>query len=66
MTRLYIRDDNHELWFFEDGRIRMLLAEYDEDGNLDEQNGYPASSWEDAVRLLNEEGYITDEEEEDD
>jgi hypothetical protein len=62
MPRLYVRDDEGELWFLEDGRIRMLSAEY-VDGVLDPYNGYPAGSWEDAVRLLNQYGYVCNKEE---
>jgi hypothetical protein len=55
MNRLYIRDDAGMLWFFEDGRIRLLASEDVP------QNGYPANDWTDAIRLLNEMGYITNE-----
>lgn len=58
MNRLYVRDDEGELWFLEDGRIRMLGAEFKADGALDVENGYHANSWEEAIKLLNEYGYI--------
>lgn len=58
MPRLYVRDDEGELWFLEDGRIRMLGAELDCNGDIDPENGYPANSWAKAIKLLNEQGYI--------
>lgn len=56
LERFYIRDDMGELWFLEGGRIRLVSGEREEYG---EYNGYPVSSWEDAIKLLNNYGYIT-------
>lgn len=56
MPRLFVRDDEGELWFYEGGRIRMLACD-----EGDPENGYFASDWEDAILKLNEMGYITEE-----
>jgi len=55
--RIYVRDDLEHAWFFEDGRIRCVLAELDPDP--ENENGYPCDSLEDGIKLLNEYGYIT-------
>jgi hypothetical protein len=57
LKRLYVRDDVGELWFLEDGRIRMLSSEW-VCGEFDRENGYPANSWEEAIQILNDAGYI--------
>jgi len=53
---IYIRDDLGHVWFFGDGSIRCMLAELELNHN---ENGYPCSSLEDGIKILNDEGYIT-------
>ena len=55
---IYVRDDLGHAWYFADGSIRLVLAELDGDVPF-EENGYPCSNLEEGIALLNDEGYIT-------
>jgi hypothetical protein len=52
---LFVRDDEGMVWFFLNGRIRLLEAEQE----MGSENGYPCSSFENGIDLLNKAGYIT-------
>jgi len=47
-----VRDDCGYLWCFDGKRVYMPLVD-DEEGS-----GYPCSSWDEAIELLNKYGYI--------
>jgi len=55
--KLYIRDDNGHSWYFENGAMRLVLA--DLEGIPYDQNGYPCNSLEEGIAILNENEFIT-------
>lgn len=57
---VYIRDDLGMAWSFDGERVYNILAEMEMQESEDaEQNGYPCESWDEAIQMLNEYGYIT-------
>lgn len=60
MKKHSIIDDCGYEWRWNGVRVYMVEAEKEmrQNGEDVEQNGYPANSWEDAVKLLEEYGYI--------
>lgn len=60
MKTLYIRDDLGHAWAFDGERVYCVAAELEmaETGET-QDNGYPCDSWEEAVEILNDGGYIT-------
>lgn len=52
---IYIRDDLGHAWYFRDGKIRCVLSDLE----LGEENGYDCNSFEDGIKFLNENGYIS-------
>jgi hypothetical protein len=58
-----IVDDEGYVWAWNGRRIFCLQAEEEfiEEGIPISQNGYPAKTWDDAVKLLITDGYISDD-----
>lgn len=60
---LLVRDDEGELWYFRDGKIRMIAAEIESSGMFErEENGYWCDSLEDGIDYLIDAGYLSNRE----
>ena len=60
---LLVRDDEGELWYFRDGKIRMIAAEVELSSNAErEENGYWCDSLEDGIERLIDYGYLSNRE----
>jgi len=54
-----VRDDGGELWYFRDGKIRMIAAEIESPNDAERQeNGYWCDSLEDGIECLIDYGYL--------
>ena len=60
---LLVRDDAGELWYFRDGKIRMIAAEIEAPNRTErEENGYRCDSLEDGIECLIDYGYLSNRE----
>lgn len=58
-----VRDDEGELWYFRDGKIRMIAAEIEAPNESErEENGYWCNCLEDGIEFLIEYGYLSNRE----
>lgn len=57
---IYVRDDNGHAWYFRDGKIRLVLAELEiSEGEERNESGYFCDNLEQGIERLNQFGYIT-------
>ena len=47
-----MQDENEQWWVIEEGRLHVV-------GDHSYNGGYPCDSWEEAVKILHENGYLS-------